>query len=463
MPASNRPDRNRTPLMEWPAFRVLITCLATLSVLALSYVVWQVVTRFAGLLTLLLFACLLAFVLSPPVAALERHRVPRALAALGIYVVLFGLIGLGLAAAVVPLTGQLTALANHAPQYTNLLNHRLQSLDSFLASHHLPIHIGNLQSQASRVTQLATQNALGNAVNILTTLANTIVDGVLMLVLSIYLLIDGRRIHDNIHRVIPERHRDRAFFIEAAIVRVLGGYIRGQLIMALLIGILAGTGCYFLHVDYPLVIGVLAGFFELIPMVGPALSAVPAVLIAFFQSPGLALWVIVYFIIIQQIESNVLGPRITGHAVGIHPIGSIIALTIGVEVDGLVGALIAVPIAGILYVMAVAIYWEWTGHQMPARRRRSTFEQARALFAQRRVANTEAEATALQAAANTVTTVAGDETPPPSTLAAIREVAATRREEFEQAEQEREQDERDDQHGQGTGVAQEPLGVGSRS
>lgn len=462
MPVPTRPDRSWAPLLEWRAFRILITCLAILSVLALGYILWEIISRFAGILTLLLFACLIAFVLSPPITALERYHVPRAFAALGMYVVIFGLIGLGLATTVVPLTGQLTSLASHVPQYTSLLNQRLQSLNQFATKHHLPIHIGNLQNQASTVAQSATQTALGHAVNILTTLANTIVDGVLTLVLSIYLLIDGRRIHDNIHRIIPERYRDRSFFIEAAVVRVLGGYIRGQLIMAFLIGVLAGTGCYFLHVDYPLVIGVLAGFFELIPMVGPALSAVPAVLIAFFQSPGLAIWVIVYFIIIQQIESNVLGPRITGHAVGIHPIGSMIALTIGVEIDGLVGALIAVPIAGILYVLAVSIYWEWTGHQMPpTRRRRRTFEQARALFRQQGGQPEQLAATAVQAV-GAVTEVAGDATPPPSALAAIQEEATTRREEFEQAEQERQQVDDNTQHDQEARAEQEPMGAGTR-
>ena len=109
----------------------------------------------------------------------------------------------------------------------------------------------------------------------------------------------------------------------------MGGCLRGQLTMSLVIGVLAAVGTGLLGLPYFLVLGVLAGLFELVPMFGPILSAVPAVIVALFQPWPTVLWVIVLFIVIQQFESNVLGPRITGHAVGLHPLAALFALLVG--------------------------------------------------------------------------------------------------------------------------------------
>ena len=101
---------------------------------------------------------------------------------------------------------------------------------------------------------------------------------------------------------------------------------------------------------YAIVLGVLAGILELVPMLGPILGAIPAVLVALFQPFPVVLWVILAFVIIQQLEANLLVPRISGHAVGLHPLAAMLALIAGLEVGGIVGALFAVPLAGVLWV-----------------------------------------------------------------------------------------------------------------
>jgi predicted PurR-regulated permease PerM len=104
------------------------------------------------------------------------------------------------------------------------------------------------------------------------------------------------------------------------------------------------------------VLGVLAGLFELVPMFGPILSAVPAVIVALFQPWPMVVWVILFFLVVQQFESNWLGPRVTGHAVGLHPLGAMFALMVGFEIAGILGGLFAVPVAGVLWVFTVATY-----------------------------------------------------------------------------------------------------------
>jgi predicted PurR-regulated permease PerM len=111
--------------------------------------------------------------------------------------------------------------------------------------------------------------------------------------------------------------------------------------MSLVIGVLAGVGTGLLGLPYFVVLGVLAGLFELVPMFGPVLSAVPAVIVALFLPWPTVLWVVLLFVVIQQFESNVLGPRVTGHAVGLHPLGALFALLVGFEVAGILGGLFA--------------------------------------------------------------------------------------------------------------------------
>jgi predicted PurR-regulated permease PerM len=103
---------------------------------------------------------------------------------------------------------------------------------------------------------------------------------------------------------------------------VLGGYLRGQLTLALIIGVAAGVGTGLLGLPYAVVLGVLAGLFELVPMFGPILLVVPAVIVALFMPFPTVVWVILFFLAIQQVENNVLAPRISGHAVGLHPLGA---------------------------------------------------------------------------------------------------------------------------------------------
>src|SRR5579864_2307929 len=125
---------------------------------------------------------------------------------------------------------------------------------------------------------------------------------------------------------------EHVLIFEDALNRVVGNYIRGQLTLAALIGILAGLGCFFLGLSkFALIIGMLAFLFETIPMVGPTLASIPAILISLLLPDPFprSYWVAIYFIAIQLIEGNVLGPRIVGQAVGLHPVASILALVIG--------------------------------------------------------------------------------------------------------------------------------------
>jgi predicted PurR-regulated permease PerM len=231
------------------------------------------------------------------------------------------------------------------------------ALQNSIDQHGLPIDLHVVLGKA--LAQISTQGTtiLDNAVSILTGTVNIIFDLVVVLIISVYLLADGGRFIGWLMGIVPEGRREQVWYFVNSLDRVLGGYIRGQLIVAITVGILAGVGCYALGVPYALLIGIFALIAESIPVFGPVIASIPAILVALFSVPLLNKFLVVaWFIVIQQVEQNVVGPRITGRAVGIHPVVAMVAILIGVESAGIIGAFLAVPIAGLLQVVSREVY-----------------------------------------------------------------------------------------------------------
>ncbi|MGH2449299.1 MAG: AI-2E family transporter [Chloroflexota bacterium] len=340
---------------------VLLAILAGIGVIIVAWNVFQVIV---SVLILLLVAMLVAFLLGGVVGWLQGRGLPRGLAVVLIYLALIGILFGFSDLILVPLAGQLVALAKHLPGDVKQLRHVVTAVDAYFRAHSINIKLETFEQQALGNAQHIGKQILSNTLTIVLGASQVVVDILAVLVISLYLLIDGPRLRHNILRILPEGGRNQALFGEAILRTVIGSYIRGQLLLALIIGLMAAGGTFLLGVEYPLVIGLVAGFFELVPMLGPIAGALPAIGIAWFQSGWqFALAVVVLFIIIQQLEAHVIAPRVMGHAVGVHPIVAILAVLLGIELDGIVGAFIAVPVAGIIYVIAQAVYAQVTGNQ----------------------------------------------------------------------------------------------------
>jgi predicted PurR-regulated permease PerM len=195
-------------------------------------------------------------------------------------------------------------------------------------------------------------------VGIVTTFASSILNVVIVFVIGFYLLRDGLALRGRLRQALPVHYRGRYDFAVDALSFVVGGYVRAQVTMAVIIGTLAGVGTWLLGVPYPVVIGITVGLLELIPIVGALLGSLLAIAIALFTSVDLALAVIGYFIVIHFLEAYVLGPRITGVRVNLHPLMALLAMLVGIELAGLLGALFAVPIAGLANVFVRAFYFD---------------------------------------------------------------------------------------------------------
>lgn len=333
----------------WLAFQLLL--IAQHWLLAIFSVVIYVV--FGGVLALLAW---------PAVDALAARRMPRGVA---ILIVLAGggalLCGLGYFVG--------TELVAEARGLLNDLPHWLARLQSFFDHDISPL----LAARGVHVTlptlaQTGVQKAAGGSLLArvpelvftgITRLVSFAADTVIVLVVCIWLLADGRNLRRQLLGITPARPRSLLAFGLDAVTVVFGGYVRAQLFMALLIGAMAALGCYAIGVPFPIVVGVVAAVFELVPIVGPFAGGAVAVFLALTASPLLIPWTLVLFLAIHALEGYVLAPRIQAKFVRIHPLLAFLALFAGVEVGGLLGALFAVPVASLLAVFVKTAIEEW--------------------------------------------------------------------------------------------------------
>jgi predicted PurR-regulated permease PerM len=341
---------------DW--LRSLLIPLTILAWMAVAVVALWLLGHIARTLLLLGVGIIIAVALSPVVNVLARW-LPRVLAIAIAYLLGFGLLfGLGLLI-VTTAANETTTLVGHLPHYQR----QIQSLEPQLARLLHPFgvtraDIHHAEQQAivdlRRIGTSVATDSLTLAQQILTTL----VDLVLVLILSVYLTANGPRLATWLRQETPGPYRRRIALLLTVSTQVLGGYIRGTLAMEALIGVLVGGGMLALGVPYAVVLGALAFFLEFIPVLGVLISGAVCVLIALTQGWLLALVVLAYFVVVHVIEGDVVGPRVMGRAVGIHPMTAIIALLAGTELFGVWGALFGAPLAGLLQALATAFWQE---------------------------------------------------------------------------------------------------------
>lgn len=305
---------------------------------------------------LLAIAALLAFALAPAVKLFQRVM-PRWLAIIIVYIIVFSGIGLLVYLIIDTAIVQVGMLAQTVQHLlTPSGNDQLTPLETTLRSFGISQNQIN-QARQQIVSQI--EGLAGSVVPLLTGIFDFLLDIVVVAVLSIYLLIDGQRVTNWLRHNMPLQQQGRVRFLLATFERIVGGYIRGQLLLSTLIGLLVGIGMALFHVPYAVLLGVLAFVLEFIPVLGTLVSGGICVLLALTQGPLIAVFVLIYFAIVHVIEGDIVGPRIVGKAIGLHPVVSLAALIAGAELFGIVGALFASPVAGVLQALIVAVWVEW--------------------------------------------------------------------------------------------------------
>ena len=348
-------------------------------VLAAAIVLFLVTQRgaYGFALQVALIGFLIAYVLNPVVVALGRLRIGRGLAVVIVYLVL--------AQALVVGSVLLTQVVTETARFASLLPAALGNLSETLGSatgwfgglgewlsgvlqERLGVELGGDEFAVQVQTQVAAwltgaaqsltrflERVIADGPAVLLQGATSIVSGafqaVMIAIASAYLLYDFPRITSNVRRFVPTRWRSLYTDLIGKADRAIGGYLRGQILITIIVGFITCLGLTILGVPLATAISVLAAVFNLVPYLGPIVGSVPAVLLAFTVSPLTALLVVVVFLAVNQIEAHVLGPLILVKSTDLHPITVLIAILIGVGFLGLLGAFVAVPAVALAKVV----------------------------------------------------------------------------------------------------------------
>jgi predicted PurR-regulated permease PerM len=349
--------------------RVMVPRWVQLVLLPLALVgLWAIAKAAGKVLVIFIVAGLIALILNPVVAFLSRGRLPRGLAVLVVYVGFFVIVT-GIAFLLAnPISNQVSKFADDIPHITKEANTNLAHFQRTLNKDGLHVHFIKQGKTALQTLGEKAAKAAGSIVSfsggVLSEVASTLFDLILIFVLSVYMLLYGARIGALVRRAMPPGDGTPKDDYPSLVQNAVARYVGGQLLFSLIMGTTAGLAMYILGLvgifpagrTYAVVFGIFYGFFELIPYVGPILGAALPVTVALFTDPISALWVTLTFIGLQQLEGHVVAPQIFGHTLRINPLLVIFALLLGLQVHGIIGALIALPILAVLRETAVYLY-----------------------------------------------------------------------------------------------------------
>lgn len=324
--------------------------------------------QIGGVLLTFLFAAILAYALNPLVRRLENWKVPRVLAVVGVFAALITVGAAALLVLIIPAIRQVQDIARDPAFFVNesaLMVERIRNIPYVgeqISSIDQDVLIQFARENAPSAGQVA--NAALGFIGGVFGVFGTVLNLVLMLIISIYMLLDHERITNAILKAIPETVRDQVVELFHSVEAALARYLRAQISLCLIMGFIGWAIVFFTGGEYALLIGVWVGLTEIIPVLGAFLGAVPAVLLALLESPVQALIVAVLFLVAQQVEGNVLVPRIMGGSVGVHPLWVLFATLAATAIYGIVGALFAVPIVAIVaatvfYLRKTLVFESW--------------------------------------------------------------------------------------------------------
>jgi predicted PurR-regulated permease PerM len=321
---------------------------------------WALARAAGPVLLILIVASLVALILNPLVHWLERRRIQRGFAILIVYLsgfALLGAIGVGLAQVV---TTQVTHFANDVPRLVDKANKDLDNIQKWLDKNGINVHFEKQGKTALQTLQTDILKRSGDIVsfsrNLLTQVVTISFELVLVLVLSIYLLVYGKQIGELVRRIMPPGDGSPEDDFPVLIQRAVSGYVRGQVMFSVIMGASAALALWIFGLvgifpdggHYAIFFGAFYGLMEFIPYVGPLIGPVPAVLVALFDNPITALWVVILFVALQQLEGHIIAPQVFRISLRINPILIILSLLLGYQLYGIAGALVALPSAAVI-------------------------------------------------------------------------------------------------------------------
>jgi predicted PurR-regulated permease PerM len=334
-------------------FAFLVYAILLLILVNLLWLLRPLLLRFSHLIgevtVPFLVGLVIAYLLHPVVSALEKRRVPRLMAVLLIYISFILLITVGCVNAIPVFTRQLVELSDDLPRLTSWYHTWMQEWEAH--KYFLPDSISIGVDRVIVQSQEKMAQTIGTLVNNARNTLGKILAYAVVPFIAFYLLKDIKEINSVGMTMIPSRYRKQTLAVLRDVNESLSKYIHGQMIVALVVGILAYLGYWIIDMPYPFVLATFVCLTNIIPYIGPIIGAAPAILVALSISTKMALLVLLVNTVIQVLEGNILSPNIVGRSLHLHPLMIIFALLAGEAVGGILGLIVAVPVLAVCKVV----------------------------------------------------------------------------------------------------------------
>ncbi len=339
----------RFALLVWSVIGIVVLIWLMLRIAESVRIIWLPLAFGAGLV----------FLLNPLVNYLERRRIPRMMATFLAFAMFVTVIAVTLSLLVPTITSQSTAFATSLPDtYDAILNWVNDTADRFNIDLEITLtEDGISQWLADPGNQATIQELVGGFGSIGGRLVRGVAEGLAVLVLApllaIYMLMDLRRTKALAVELTPPQHRQEATFVAGQVATALGSFVRGQLLVAFIVGVASSVGLWLLGIPFWLIIGILSGILNLVPFAGPVVGGALAGLVALLDgSVGKALAAIVVFTLIQQTDNHIITPLVQRARVRLSPMVIVLALIVGGSLAGLLGVLVAVPLTAAVRIVS---------------------------------------------------------------------------------------------------------------
>ncbi|MBI2609809.1 AI-2E family transporter [Candidatus Giovannonibacteria bacterium] len=300
--------------------------------------------QLSEVIAIILMSVVIASAIEPAARWLKNYRIPRVWGVLVIYLVSFAFLGVMFYLVVPPLLSESVDFLVNLPNYLKSAN--INSTIPFWPN--LPLDISGFLSNYVSDFEASLGKATGSFLQAASGIFGGALSFVLIIVISFYLAVQERGIENFLRIVTPKDYEPYILDLWSRTRRKIGWWLQGQLLLSVLVGVLVFLGLSILGVKYALSLAILSALFEIIPIFGPVMAAIPAVAIAFVQKPVLALSVLILYVIVQQFENHLIYPLVVRKTIGIPPLLVIIGLLIGGTLGGFFGLLLSVPIATVL-------------------------------------------------------------------------------------------------------------------
>jgi predicted PurR-regulated permease PerM len=332
-------------IVSFPARTIFMVVGIVLAVAAVLEVVW--ISR--HVLSWVFISLFLALALNPAVEWLQRHRIRRRGVAVGItYLgVLLGVAGLG-ALFVPTLVDQVNSFVQKTPDYVHDLTSGRGKLGFLETKYHV---VEKVREQVNKGGASRILGLTGTALAVTKGVINVVVGTITIVFLTFFMLLEGPKWTERIYGLLPPESQPRWRRVGYDIYRTVGGYVTGNLLISLIAGISSTIVLLIMGVPYAVALGLIVAFLDLIPLAGATLAAIIVGAVAFIHSLVAGIVVIAFFVVYQQVENHLLQPVVYGRTVQLSPLAVLVAVLIGAELAGVLGALAAIPVAGAIQVV----------------------------------------------------------------------------------------------------------------